>query len=260
MADLARHAVGVDLVEIALRQALGEHVPDELARPRFQQPLAIRFLTAEPGPLPTGRVRGWGGLERVLAFPGVVQADVFLTEGEEIRPVPARRRPPRLRDRGRRHERRGARARRGRGRAARRRGRTGVSCSFDLAHYRELLRGCGSGRVSLRLLRPRPRGGRPPASPRRRPLARRGDAARRARARGGRSRHLLPDDRERLLQPGVEGGRAGAGAAARARTPSGAPRRVAEASTPTAASTPSSPGTTRIRSTWASRWATGSST
>jgi biotin carboxylase len=87
MADLARHAVGVDLVEIALRQALGEPVPDELARPRFQQPLAIRFLTAQPGPLPTGKVRGWSGLDRVLAFPGVVQADVFLTEGEEIRPV-----------------------------------------------------------------------------------------------------------------------------------------------------------------------------
>jgi biotin carboxylase len=87
MADLARHAVGVDLVEIALKQALGEPVSDELARPRFQQPLAIRFLTAEPGPLPTGKVRSWSGLERVLAFPGVVQADVFLTEGEEIRPV-----------------------------------------------------------------------------------------------------------------------------------------------------------------------------
>jgi biotin carboxylase len=87
MADLARHAVGVDLVEIALKQALGEPVSDDLARPRFQQPLAIRFLTAEPGPLPTGKVRSWSGLERVLAFPGVVQADVFLTEGEEIRPV-----------------------------------------------------------------------------------------------------------------------------------------------------------------------------
>ena len=87
MADLARHAVGVDLVEVAVKQALGEAVPDELAQPRFQQPLAIRFLTAEPGPLPTGKVRSWSGLERVLAFPGVVQADVFLTEGEEIRPV-----------------------------------------------------------------------------------------------------------------------------------------------------------------------------
>ena len=87
MADLARHAVGVDLVEIALKQALGEPVSDELARPRFEQPLAIRFLTAEPGPLPTGKLVRWSGLDRVLAFPGVVQADVFLTEGEEIRPV-----------------------------------------------------------------------------------------------------------------------------------------------------------------------------
>jgi biotin carboxylase len=87
MADLARHAVGVDLVEVALRQALGEEIPDELVYPRFEQPLAIRFLTAEPGPLPTGRVRSVGTLEKVLAFPGVVQADVFLQEGETIRPV-----------------------------------------------------------------------------------------------------------------------------------------------------------------------------
>lgn len=87
MADLARHAIGLDLVEIALRQALGVEVPDELAEPRFRRPLAIRFLTAQPGPLPTGRVRQWSGIERVLAFPGVVQADVFLAEGETIRPV-----------------------------------------------------------------------------------------------------------------------------------------------------------------------------
>jgi biotin carboxylase len=87
MADLARHAVGVDLVEIALRQALGEDVPDEVARPRFTQPLAIRFLTASPGPLPTGTVTEIGSLEKVSAFPGVVQADVYLTVGETIRPV-----------------------------------------------------------------------------------------------------------------------------------------------------------------------------
>ena len=30
MADLARHAVGVDLVEVAIRQALGEEVPDDI--------------------------------------------------------------------------------------------------------------------------------------------------------------------------------------------------------------------------------------
>jgi biotin carboxylase len=87
MADLARHAVGVDLVEIALRQALGEEVPDEVARPRFTQPLAIRFLTASPGPLPTGTVKEIGSLEKVSAFPGVVQADLYLSVGETIRPV-----------------------------------------------------------------------------------------------------------------------------------------------------------------------------
>jgi biotin carboxylase len=87
MADLARHAVGVDLIEIALRQALGEEVPHELVQPTVMQPLAIRFLTAEPGPLPAGTVRSVGGLEKVLAFPGVVQAELYLTEGETIRPV-----------------------------------------------------------------------------------------------------------------------------------------------------------------------------
>jgi biotin carboxylase len=87
MADLVRHAVGVDLVEVQLRFALGEELPDELVRPRFEQPLAIRFLTAEPGPLPAGRVVRVGSLEKVLAFPGVVQAETYLQVGETIRPV-----------------------------------------------------------------------------------------------------------------------------------------------------------------------------
>jgi biotin carboxylase len=87
MADLVQHAVGVDLVEIALRQALGEEVGDELALPRFSQPLAIRFFTAEPGPLPTGRVVSIGSLDPVLAAEGVVQADTYLELGETIRPV-----------------------------------------------------------------------------------------------------------------------------------------------------------------------------
>jgi biotin carboxylase len=87
MADLVRHAVGVDLVEVALRQALGEDVPDELVLPRFKQPLAIRFLTAQPGPLPTGKVVSVGSLDPVLAAEGVVQADTYLQVGETIRPV-----------------------------------------------------------------------------------------------------------------------------------------------------------------------------
>jgi biotin carboxylase len=87
MADLVRHAVGVDLVEVALRQALGEPVPDELIDCSRKQPLAIRFLTAEPGPLPTGTVTRIGSLDPVLAAPGVVQADTYLQVGETIRPV-----------------------------------------------------------------------------------------------------------------------------------------------------------------------------
>ena len=87
MADLVRHAVGVDLVEVALLQALAEYVPDDLALPRFAQPLAIRFFTAEPGPLPTGRVTRIGELDAVLASEGVVQADTYLQIGETIRPV-----------------------------------------------------------------------------------------------------------------------------------------------------------------------------
>ncbi len=87
MARLAWHAVGVNLVDVALRQALGEDVPDELVQPRFSRPLAIRFLTAEPGPLPAGRVRRIGSLEKVMAFPGVVEADTYLSVGETINPV-----------------------------------------------------------------------------------------------------------------------------------------------------------------------------
>ena len=87
MADLVRHAVGVDLVEVALRQALGEDVPDDVALPRFTQPLAIRFFTAQPGPLPTGEVLRIGSLDSVLASEGVVQADTYLQVGETIRPV-----------------------------------------------------------------------------------------------------------------------------------------------------------------------------
>lgn len=87
MADLVRWAVGVDLVEIALRQALGEPVPDDLVDCSSKQPLAIRFLTAEPGPLPTGKVVSIGSLDPVLAAEGVVQADTYLQVGETIRPV-----------------------------------------------------------------------------------------------------------------------------------------------------------------------------
>jgi hypothetical protein len=87
MDQLVKLGVGVDLLDIALKQALGEPVADELVRPRYVKPLAIHFLTAEPGPLPTGTVRRIGSLEKVRAFPGVVDVDTYLSVSETINPV-----------------------------------------------------------------------------------------------------------------------------------------------------------------------------
>jgi len=87
MDEVPRLGVGIDLLEVALKQALGEPVPDELVTPRFEQPLAIRFLTAEPGPLPTGVVHSVGPLEKARAFPGVERVDTWIQVGETIRPV-----------------------------------------------------------------------------------------------------------------------------------------------------------------------------
>jgi hypothetical protein len=87
MADLVRLGAGVDLVDIALRQAHGAEIADELLERRSQQPLAIRFLTASPGLLPTGRVLAVGGLEEVRSSPGVLDAGLYIQLGETISPV-----------------------------------------------------------------------------------------------------------------------------------------------------------------------------
>ena len=87
MDSVARYGVGVDLIEIALLQALGLSVPNELVAAKTEQPMAISFLTAEPGPLPTGKLLRVTGIERVRAFPGVVEAELYFQDGETIRPV-----------------------------------------------------------------------------------------------------------------------------------------------------------------------------
>jgi biotin carboxylase len=87
MADLVRFGVGIDLVEIALRQAVGEEIAEEQRTPKFNQPLAVRFMTASPGPLPVGRIRSIGALDAVRSSPGVVKADVYMKVGETINPV-----------------------------------------------------------------------------------------------------------------------------------------------------------------------------
>ena len=85
--ELVRHAVGVDLLDVSLRVALGRDVPAELALPRFSQPVAIRFLTADPGPLPTGSVTRVGALGPVLSPHGVVDAETCLSPGTVVVPV-----------------------------------------------------------------------------------------------------------------------------------------------------------------------------
>jgi biotin carboxylase len=87
MVEVPRYGIGVDLVEIAVQQALGEPVADELLAPTFQQPFAIHFLTAQPGPLPTGVVQSVGPLDKALAFPGVDRVETWIEPGETIRPV-----------------------------------------------------------------------------------------------------------------------------------------------------------------------------
>jgi cysteine synthase A len=87
MAQVAGIGAGVDMIELQLRLALGEPIPDALARPRRQQPMAISFLTASPGTLPVGRVRAIGPLELARDAPGIVQVETYIELGETIRPV-----------------------------------------------------------------------------------------------------------------------------------------------------------------------------
>ncbi len=85
--EFIRHAVGVDLVELALRFALGDEVPDDFVLLRFSRAVALRFLTASPGPLPTGRVTRVGAFGPVISAEGVVQAEAYFEEGTVLAPV-----------------------------------------------------------------------------------------------------------------------------------------------------------------------------
>lgn len=70
-----------------MRQAVGEEITGEQRTPKFSQPLAVRFMTASPGPLPVGKIRSIGALDAVRSSPGVVKADVYMKVGETINPV-----------------------------------------------------------------------------------------------------------------------------------------------------------------------------
>ncbi|HZT90928.1 MAG TPA: hypothetical protein VFA05_02720 [Gaiellaceae bacterium] len=87
MADLVLHATGIDLYDVAIAQALGRAVPDELITPRFVRPVAIRFLTASPGFLPVGRVTRIDGLDDARACDGVLDVGLYFDVGAEIGPL-----------------------------------------------------------------------------------------------------------------------------------------------------------------------------
>ncbi len=75
-----REVVVLEVAQEGPRQELAEL----LSR---SEPTAVRLLTADPGPLPAGRVRRVGSLEKVLAFPGVVTAALDVRAGETIEPM-----------------------------------------------------------------------------------------------------------------------------------------------------------------------------
>jgi biotin carboxylase len=87
MADLVEHATGINLYAIAIDQALGRPVSDAAVTPRFTRPIAIRFLTAAPGPLPVGTVTAIEGLDRAQKEEGVLDASLYFGLGTRIAPV-----------------------------------------------------------------------------------------------------------------------------------------------------------------------------
>ena len=114
MADLVRVATGVDLVEVQLRMALGEELPDELVRPQLQPAARDPLPDRRAGPAADG-ARDVDRHARQGARVPRRRSGRRLSAGRrDDPPGAARRRPARLRDRDRQHEPGGARAGRGR--------------------------------------------------------------------------------------------------------------------------------------------------
>jgi biotin carboxylase len=87
MADLVALGTGINLFDIAIAQALGDDVPDQLVTPQFTRPIAIRFLTASPGVLPVGTISSIDHLDLVRDSTGVLAASLYVGVGSTIRPV-----------------------------------------------------------------------------------------------------------------------------------------------------------------------------
>jgi hypothetical protein len=76
---------GVQVLEVSATSPRAEVA--SVLRASAERPAALMLLTGPPGPLPTGRVRRIGTLDKVLAFPGVVHADIDLAVGDTIDPM-----------------------------------------------------------------------------------------------------------------------------------------------------------------------------
>jgi hypothetical protein len=78
--DILATSGGVVLLEVAPGPPRPE-LALLLAQP---EPAAVRLLTGDPGPLPVGRVRRIGSMDKVHAFPGIVAAALGLDVGDTI--------------------------------------------------------------------------------------------------------------------------------------------------------------------------------
>jgi L-amino acid ligase C-terminal domain 2/ATP-grasp domain len=89
--ELLAAADGVEVIDASAAAPRPELIA--VLRAAADRPAAVRLLTGPPGPLPAGRVRRIGTIDKVLAFPGVVAADVAVVVGETIEPMRAEDEP-----------------------------------------------------------------------------------------------------------------------------------------------------------------------
>jgi hypothetical protein len=77
--DLAQRAMGLDLIELAARIALGDQAP-----PRITPVDDVYFQAFHPAPRRPGTVRGHGGTEAVRALDGVQLCRTFVRPGQRL--------------------------------------------------------------------------------------------------------------------------------------------------------------------------------
>ncbi|MGK5169389.1 pyridoxal-phosphate dependent enzyme [Geodermatophilus sp. CPCC 205761] len=80
--DLVDHALGICCLELAIRQYLGQSLPDVVLPPAPVAGAAIRYLSGPPG-----RVVAVTGQERAAGMPGVLEVTLKPKPGDVLRPL-----------------------------------------------------------------------------------------------------------------------------------------------------------------------------